>query len=92
MDAKNKNRLKKPGAQMAPSPWLTVEKVAQYVSVSPGTVRNWVSQKDIPQARRGRVLRFHRQRIDEWLVTGGCPDRATIAQKILPSNFCSTQS
>jgi ribonucleoside-diphosphate reductase alpha chain len=50
---------------------MTVREVADYLSVSPGTVRSWVSQCYIPHARRGRAVRFHRARIDEWLARGG---------------------
>jgi excisionase family DNA binding protein len=63
--------------------WMTVEQVAVYLSVSPGTVRNWVSQKYIPHAKKGRIVRFNRQAIDAWLSADSCPGRNTIAQKIL---------
>jgi len=61
----------------AKSPWMTTEEVAAYLSVSPGTVRNWVSQRYIPFARRGRVVRFHRDKIDQWLSAGACNGRLT---------------
>lgn len=60
------------------SPWLTMSEVASYLSVSVGTVRNWVSQRYIPFARRGRVVRFHREKIDTWLAAGGCKGRLTV--------------
>lgn len=59
----------------AKSPWMTTQAVAVYLSVSPGTVRNWVSQRYIPFARRGRVVRFHQERIDKWLSAGACKGR-----------------
>jgi len=61
---------------------MTVEQLADYLSVSHGTIRNWVSQKYIPHARRGRVVRFHRQQIDAWLAADACPGRRTVAQRI----------
>jgi len=63
--------------------WMTVEQVAVYLSVSPGTVRNWVSQKYIPHAKKGRIVRFNRLSVDAWLSADSCPGRNTIAQKIL---------
>ena len=69
-----------PRAQKEPqSPWLTVHEVAWYLSVSAGTVRNWVSQRYIPFARRGRVVRFHREKIDQWLAAGSCKGRLTVS-------------
>ncbi len=52
------------------SPWMTVQELARYLSVSAGTVRNWVSRRHIPFARRGRVVRFHREQVDHWLRSG----------------------
>ena len=57
------------------TPWLTIQELSQYLSVSVGTVRNWVSQRYIPFARRGRVVRFHREKIDQWLMSGACRGR-----------------
>ena len=71
---------KSPAAQKEPtSPWLTTSQVASYLSVSVGTVRNWVSQRYIPFARRGRVVRFHRERIDKWLAAGSSKGRLTVS-------------
>ena len=61
------------------TPWMTAEQVAAYLMVSPGTVRNWVSQRYIPFAKRGRVVRFHRDKIDQWLNADHCRGRRTIA-------------
>ena len=64
------------------SPWMTIREVAEYLSVSPGTVKNWVSQRYIPFAKRGGVTRFHKDRIDRWLSVGECNGRLTIPQEI----------
>lgn len=69
--------------QMRYSPWMTVEQLADYLSVSPKTIRNWVSQKYIPHAKRGRIVRFHRDRIDAWLSAGECKGRRTVVQSII---------
>ncbi len=47
---------------------MTVEDVAAYLKKSPGTIRNWISQKIIPHYKvtRGTVL-FRRSMIDNWL-------------------------
>lgn len=66
------------------SPWMTVLEVAYYLSVSPGTVRNWVSQRYIPFARRGRVVRFHQEKIDTWLSISSCEGRRRPAPKRQP--------
>ena len=69
------------------TPWMTVSEVADYLSVSPGTVRNWVSQRYVPFARRGRVVRSHREKIDQWLSAGACSGRR---KRVSPSPHIST--
>jgi excisionase family DNA binding protein len=68
--------------KLVETPWMTVDEVALYLSVSPGTIRNWVSQHYVPFARRGRVVRFHRGRIDEWLGRGACKGRSQRAPSL----------
>lgn len=67
--------VSKPSHDDLETPWMTIGEVSAYLSVSPGTVRNWVSRHYIPYARRGRVVRFHRERIDEWLNRGASKRR-----------------
>jgi excisionase family DNA binding protein len=61
------------------SPWLKPELAAIYLGVSLGTLRNWTSARYVPFARRGRVVRYHRDVLDRWLARGSCPGRTTIA-------------
>ena len=65
-----------------PSPWLTPEQAAAYLGVALGTIRNWVSMKYIPHVKRGRVVRFHREKIDTWLRRGECNGRVEHADTI----------
>lgn len=60
------------------SPWLTPPEAADYISVALGTLRNWTSAHYIPHVKRGRVVRYHRDAIDEWLGRGACAGRATL--------------
>ena len=47
---------------------MTVRDVAKYLKVSPATVYKRVKEKKIPCHRIGRLWRFRREEIDEWLV------------------------
>lgn len=61
------------------SPWLTPTQAAEYLAISLGTLRNWTSARYVPFARRGRVVRYHRDALDKWLARNSCPGRSTIA-------------
>lgn len=53
------------------SPWLTTEQAASYLSVSPGTLRNWRSSGAGPSYHVvGRIVRYHRDDLDAFLMEG----------------------
>ena len=48
--------------------WINIEEVAEYIGVSPVTVRYWLrSGKILPGIRVGRQWRFRIKEIDEWI-------------------------
>ena len=57
------------------SPWLSYTSAAQYLGVAVGTLRNWVCARRVPFVRRGRVVRFRRESLDDWLQSG-CASRS----------------
>jgi excisionase family DNA binding protein len=66
-------------SNVTPSPWLRPEEAANYLGVALGTLRNWTSARYVPFARRGRVVRYHRDTLDDWLADGAVPGRYTLA-------------
>jgi excisionase family DNA binding protein len=71
--------MDEPHAQGRATPWLTPADAAAYLGVALGTLRNWTSARYVPYAKRGRVVRYHRDALDRWLARGGCPGRKTLA-------------
>jgi excisionase family DNA binding protein len=69
------------------TPWLSPEQAAIYLGVAIGTLRNWTSQRYVPFARRGRVVRYHRAELDKWLSRGACKGRVSIAD-VAPRENC----
>ena len=61
------------------SPWLTPEEAAGYLGIALGTLRNWTSARFVPFSKRGGVVRYHRDRLDEWLSRASCQGRSTFA-------------
>ena len=53
--------------ELVTSPWMKAEVAAPYLGVSIGTLRNWTSARYVPFAKRGRVVRYHRDALDRWL-------------------------
>ena len=51
--------------------WINIEEVAEYIGVSPVTVRYWLrSGKNLPGKRVGRQWRFRIKDIDDWIKSG----------------------
>ncbi len=62
------------------TPWMKPETAAEYLGVALGTLRNWTSAGYVPHSKRGRVVRYHRDRIDEWLRDGACSGRPALIE------------
>lgn len=51
--------------------WLTVQEIAEYLSVSKDAVYSCVSTKGMPGHRVGRFWKFKRDEVDAWVRAGG---------------------
>ena len=50
---------------------LTAEEVADFLRVKPATVYEWAKSGKIPASKVGRLWRFQREQIEEWVRNGG---------------------
>jgi excisionase family DNA binding protein len=59
------------------SPYLSIQEVADYLSVSRRTIEYWVAAGIIPSVELpGRIRRFDRAAIDQWVCDHAVPARA----------------
>ncbi len=56
--------------------WLSVDEIGEYLGVTRETIYAWLSKKGLPGHRVGRLWKFKRAEIDEWVRTGGAMDRS----------------
>lgn len=47
--------------------WLCVDEVASYLGVKRDTVYKWIERKGLPAHKLGRLWKFRRNEIDEWV-------------------------
>lgn len=45
----------------------TVENLAEYLQVKPSVIKYWLYNTDIPYIKLGRIIRFERKDIEEWI-------------------------
>ena len=50
--------------------WLSVDEIAKYLGVSRDTIYKWLSQKDIPAHKVGRLWKFKKDEVDTWVRSG----------------------
>ena len=46
---------------------METKEAAQFLGCAPGTLRNWVSEKRVPFIKVGRLVRFRRCDLTQWL-------------------------
>lgn len=54
--------------------WLSVEEVAEYLGVSKDTVYAWISKRNMPAHRIGRLWKFKTDEVDGWVRSGGASE------------------
>ncbi|MBK4218088.1 helix-turn-helix domain-containing protein [Paracoccus caeni] len=54
--------------------WLSVEEIADYLGVSKDTVYGWISRREMPAHKVGRLWKFKIDEIDEWVRNGKAAD------------------
>ena len=50
---------------------ISLEDAARYLNIKPVTLRKWIRQKeDIPAHQIGRLWKFKKSELDEWVNSG----------------------
>ncbi|MEQ4979275.1 helix-turn-helix domain-containing protein [Proteus terrae] len=51
--------------------YISIEEAAFYMGIKAVTLRKWIKKKaDIPARRVGKLWKFKRSELDEWIVSG----------------------
>lgn len=50
--------------------WLSVVEIAAHLGVKPNTIYKWLRKQRIPAHKVGRLWKFDRAEIDEWVKSG----------------------
>lgn len=56
--------------------WLSVEDIAEHLGVSKDTIYAWITKRQMPAHKVGRLWKFQRAEIDAWVKAGGASDQA----------------
>lgn len=51
--------------------WLNTDEAAEYLGVKATTIREWIKKnKGIPAHKIGRLWKFKKEELDEWVKSG----------------------
>ncbi len=54
--------------------WLSVDEIAAYLGIKRDTVYKWIAEKNMPAHRMGRLWKFLKNEVDEWVKSGGAAE------------------
>lgn len=55
--------------------WLSVDEICAHLGISRDTIYKWIDRKGMPAHRVGRLWKFNKAEIDDWVRAGGGTDR-----------------
>lgn len=62
------------GDQLQVENWVTVKDVQAYLGVGRETILQWISRRNMPAYKVGRMWKFKLSEVDEWIRSGGASD------------------
>ena len=57
--------------QIVEDRWLSVDDIKEYLDIKCDTAYKWISGKHMPAHKVGRLWKFRKEDIDEWMRSGG---------------------
>ena len=61
--------------QMMEDRWLSVDEIANHLGIKRDTVYKWISERQMPGHKIGRLWKFNKQEVDEWVRGGGAENK-----------------
>lgn len=55
--------------------WVSMKDITKYLDVSRETVLQWISNRNMPANKVGRLWKFKISEVDAWIRSGGAADK-----------------
>lgn len=62
--------------------WMSVDEIAAHLRVSRDTVYLWIDNRGLPASKVGRLWKFKRDEVDEWVRGGGAEEKNSEGQPV----------
>ncbi|MCG1013274.1 helix-turn-helix domain-containing protein [Tepidanaerobacter sp. GT38] len=60
---------------MTTEKWSSLEEIAEHLGVSKDTIYRWISTKQMPAHKVGKLWKFKISEVDEWVLKGEASDK-----------------
>lgn len=50
--------------------WISIAEAAIHLGVTKDSIRNWIKKTDIPAHKIGKLWKFKKSELDEWVKSG----------------------
>lgn len=50
--------------------WIGIEEAANFLGVTKDTIRNWIKKNNIPAYKIGKLWKFRKSELNEWVLSG----------------------
>jgi excisionase family DNA binding protein len=57
------------GSSVQNDKWTGLAEIADYIGVSKDTIRNWIKNSNMPAHKVGRLWKFKKSEVDQWIAT-----------------------
>ena len=51
--------------------WFSVDEIADHLVIKRDTIYRWISKRNMPGHKIGRLWKFKQKEVDEWVTSGG---------------------
>ena len=55
--------------------WLSVDEIAAYLGIKRDTVYKWIADKQMPAHKVGRLWKFRKEEVDDWVRQDKAADK-----------------
>ena len=62
------------GVECMEDRWLSVDEIAGHPGIKRDTVYKWIRERHMPGHKIGRLWKFDKKEVDEWVKSGGAGD------------------
>ena len=57
--------------------WFSVEEIAEHLGVVKDSVYRWIERKGLPAHKVGKLWKFKKEEVDDWVRSGGAAGRSS---------------